>query len=88
MRRAVIGHWWLSAESWFYFRESFGVGLALFRTRLIVRDMLDSLVIPHDLAACQTLLAEQARTGSRKGSGCAGVSRGRVANERVAREKT
>ena len=61
MRRAVIDRWWLSAESWFYSRESSGVGLALFRTRLIVRDMLDSLVIPHDLAACQTLLAEQAR---------------------------
>lgn len=59
---SVIGHRWLSAESWFYFRESFGVGLALFRTRLIVRDMLDSLVIPHDLAACQALLAEQALT--------------------------
>ena len=51
-----------SIESWFYFRESFGVGLALLRTRLIVRDMLDSLVIPQDLAACQTLLAEQALT--------------------------
>ena len=51
-----------SIESWFYFRESFGVGLALFRTRLNVRDMLDSLTIPHDLAACQTLLAEQALT--------------------------
>jgi transposase len=58
----VIDHWWLLAESWVYFQESFGVGLALFRTRLIVCDMLDSLVIPQDLAACQTLLAEQART--------------------------
>ena len=52
----------MPAESWFYFPKSFGVGLAHFRTRLIVRDMLDSLVIPHDLAACQALLAEQALT--------------------------
>lgn len=58
---SVIDRWWLSAESWFYFRESFGVGLALLRTRPIVRDMLDSLIILHDLAACQRLLVEQAR---------------------------
>lgn len=68
-RGETSGHWSLimspalpSAESGCDFRESFGVGLALFRTRLIVRDMLNLLVIPHDLAACQTLLAEQART--------------------------